>query len=227
MTRPMENRGLSLKLFEIDRFFARYLRDLYEDSKSIEVVEGDVLKTLPGVFAREGRPQRILGNLPYHIASPIISLLIEGDYMAERMVFTVQKEVGERMNAVPGTKDYSSFTVLCRFACDVIDGGDIAPGAFYPRPHVTSRAVVLRPHGLYDKSLLPWVSRISRTMFSSRRKTLRNTLMTADWAKKLGREKIMEILAAHSIDPGSRGESLSPEKIVELAKSVQSSFDMV
>jgi 16S rRNA A1518/A1519 N6-dimethyltransferase RsmA/KsgA/DIM1 with predicted DNA glycosylase/AP lyase activity len=64
-------------------------------------------------------------------------------------------------------------------------------------------------------------------MFSSRRKTLRNTLMTADWAKKLGREKIMEILAAHSIDPGSRGESLSPEKIVELAKSVQSSFDMV
>jgi 16S rRNA A1518/A1519 N6-dimethyltransferase RsmA/KsgA/DIM1 with predicted DNA glycosylase/AP lyase activity len=51
--------------------------------------------------------------------------------------------------------------------------------------------------------------------------------MTADWAKKLGREKIMEILAAHSIDPGSRGESLSPEKIVELAKSVQSSFDMV
>lgn len=227
MTHHLAERDLSLKLFEVDRFFAGYLRELYGDHDTVEIVEGDVLKTLPDVFNREGAPERIIGNLPYNIAAVIIASLIESSCLAERMVFTVQKEVGERMTASPGTKEYSSFTVLCRFACDVTDGGDVAPGAFYPRPHVTSSVVVLNPHGRYDYSLLPWVSRISRAMFSSRRKTLRNTLLSTDWAGRLGRDKLAGMLEEHSVDPGVRGETLPPEKIVELAKSISGFFNMV
>jgi len=224
MTQHLLEYNPQLTLFEIDRLFVEYLRELYGGRSSLQIVEGDVLRTLHGVYGQRGVPDRIIGNLPYNIASAIIASMIEAGCLAERMVFTVQKEVGARISAVPGTREYSSFSVLCQFACDIIEAGDISPANFYPQPHVTSGVLVLVPHGKYDPALLPWVSRISRALFSSRRKTIRNTLLKAEWLDGVGRERMSELLEEHSIDRGLRGEVLSVQQIADLARSLGSYY---
>ncbi len=158
-----------------------------------------------------------MGNLPYNAASQIIAALLEGGIEAERMVFTVQREVAMRMSADPGSSDYSSFTVLCGLYCSVEEAGDISAGSFYPAPKVVSRIVVLRPHRRYGESEQRMAAALARDAFSSRRKTLKNTLKAGETAAKYGYERIAAALENAGIDPGLRGERLSVDDYVKLA----------
>ncbi|MDY7029520.1 MAG: 16S rRNA (adenine(1518)-N(6)/adenine(1519)-N(6))-dimethyltransferase RsmA [Spirochaetota bacterium] len=238
MTSHLAENGGRLVLFEIDRRFVEYLRQTFgtgpeagppaddgsEDAAArdrqwarrdtgVEIVAGDVLKTWKTVFEEQGMADRIIGNLPYNSAAAIIASIIEHGDLPPIMVYTVQKEVGERMTAEPGSRDYSAFTVLCRFACRVEDCGNVSAGCFYPQPHVTSKIVRMVPRGDLDYSLLPMVSSFTRRVFASRRKTIRNNLSGSMWAEKLGRDRLFELLQASGIDPEARGESLSVESI--------------
>ncbi|MGC9313776.1 MAG: 16S rRNA (adenine(1518)-N(6)/adenine(1519)-N(6))-dimethyltransferase RsmA [Sediminispirochaetaceae bacterium] len=226
MTSHLVNNGGRLVLFEIDRRFVDYLRQAFgsEDSAAtdrqgarrdtgVEIIAGDVLKTWKTVFEEQGMADRIIGNLPYNSAAAIIASIIEHGDLPPIMVYTVQKEVGERMTAEPGSRDYSAFTVLCRFACRVEDCGNVSAGCFYPQPHVTSKIVRMVPRGDLDYSLLPMVSSFTRRVFASRRKTIRNNLSGSMWAEKLGLDRLLELLQASGIDPEARGESLSVERI--------------
>ncbi len=219
MTTHLVNNGGRLVLFEIDRRFVEYLRQETGGDARIDIISGDVLKTWKSVCEQQGMADRIIGNLPYNSAAAIIASLIEYGKLPPVMVYTVQKEVGERMTADPGSRDYSAFTVLCRFACDVEDCGNVSAGSFYPRPHVTSKIVRMLPRHDLDYSLLPMVSSFTRRVFASRRKTIRNNLSGSEWADRLGRDRLFELLQASGIDPEARGESLSVERIVEFVEN--------
>ncbi|MFW6343660.1 MAG: 16S rRNA (adenine(1518)-N(6)/adenine(1519)-N(6))-dimethyltransferase RsmA [Sediminispirochaetaceae bacterium] len=210
-----------LTLFEIDRRFAEYLREIFRSTESVQVVEGDFLKTWKDVLDRKGGPDRIMGNLPYNAASHIIASLLEEEAKAPRMVFTVQKEVALRMMAGPGGKDYSSLSVLCGLHCSVSDGGDIAAGSFYPAPKVVSRVVVLQPHNRYKKQLRDIASTAARDAFLSRRKTMRNALKHGSLGSRIDHALLVKALKEAHIDPEVRGESLSVQDFIRFAENVE------
>lgn len=218
MTQMLIENTSELTLFEIDNRFIEFLTSLYSDFTHVKIVPGDVVKTWTSVYQAEGMPHRIMGNLPYNTASIIIADLIEAGCVAPRMVFTVQKEVAQRMRAVPRTRDYSAFSVICQFACTINDGGTISPGAFYPQPHIDSAIVVMMPHGRFDYKNLPIVSTITKALFASRRKTIRNNLEGSSLIPRYGREKVFKALEACEIDAGRRGEELSVDTIVHFAE---------
>ncbi len=204
-----------LAVFEIDRGFAGLLRDVYGDR--IDIVEGDMIKTWKGHRESGGMPDRIFGNLPYNAASAMIASLIEENSVPEKMVFTVQKEVAQRMAARPYSGDYSSFSVICQFACNVKIEGEIKGGAFYPVPDVTSSIVSMTPHYLYNNIAdVKSFSRFLRVIFNSRRKTLFNNL------KALGKEKAEEAITGECLKPELRADTLDTGQIVSLFARISS-----
>ena len=203
-----------LTVFEIDRGYIDFLTEQFGSHPGFQVIAGDMVKTWKSVAEQSGKPDAIFGNLPYNSASAMITQLIEGDCLAPRMVFTVQKEMGQRITAKPGSADYSSFSVLCQLACDVAYQGDLKSGSFYPVPDVVSGIVTFTPKPGFKEYATSQVLRAIRDMFASRRKTLLNNL------RPYGIEKVQSACQSLSIDVSTRAETLSPQQIVELAKAI-------
>lgn len=215
MTAELLKKGAALTVFEIDRGFALILREFFENTgDNFKIVEGDVLKTWKGEVKSKGIPNRIFGNLPYNIAAAFIADTIEKGVRFEKAVFTVQKEVAERMCAKAGSADYSSFSVLCQWAYDVKPVLDLAGGNFWPRPNVASRSVVMEKKADFPRCKNPErFIKMQRALFSSRRKTVYNNLTrftgNADTA--------FSALQASGIEPMTRAERLPLEKLLELS----------
>jgi 16S rRNA (adenine1518-N6/adenine1519-N6)-dimethyltransferase len=197
----------------------RHLRDEYTRESDFTLVEGDFMKTWKSALAEHGAPRRVLGNLPYRSASLMIAALVEGGVRPDAMVFTVQRELAERMAADPRSKAYSSFSVLCQASFSVEDRGDLKPGSFYPKPEVVSTVVEMKPRqdGL-EPEAVAILSGLLRGLFTARRKTLRNNLLAGRFAAGVTAEGIAEALEAEGIDLGARAEELSPETFVRLAR---------
>ena len=215
--------GLVVTAFEIDHGFSRLLGRVFGGNASFKLVEGDFIDTWKAEFEASGLPDRIFGNLPYSAANAIVASLIEGNLIPPRMIFTVQKEAGLRMIAVPGTKDYSSFSVLCTSACKMKLAFDLGARSFWPVPRVTSAVVRMLPRrdpvAADDRA---GFSAFVRAGFASRRKTLRNTMRAAaaSLGPSLGRgdgssldEALPEVLAALGIRADVRAEALRPEEL--------------
>ena len=203
-----------LTVFEIDRGYIDFLNEQFGSHPGFSIIAGDMVKTWRSAASSSGRPDVIFGNLPYNSASAMITQLIEGDCLASRMVFTVQKEMGQRITAKPGSADYSSFSVFCQLACDVAYQGDLKSGSFYPVPDVVSGIVTFSPKPDFRDYATPQVLRAIRDMFASRRKTLLNNL------RPYGIEKVQSACQALGIDVGTRAETLSPALIAVLARSL-------
>ena len=226
MTILLLEEKVRLTAFEIDYGFVRVLKGLFSEYENFCIVKGDVLKTL---CSQKNLPARIFGNLPYNSAFAIISDILEMEILPQHMVFTLQKEAAHRMVAGPGTKDYSSLSVLCTSVCDVRILFDIGSSAFWPRPRVTSSAVQLIPKkksmsALERKDFSDFV----RAVFSSRRKTLRNTLRF--WIKQrspfLDEAKIdtqlQGVLEELGIESSIRAEALAPDELFAIYRQLQS-----
>ena len=203
-----------LTVFEIDRGYIDFLTEQFGSHPGFQIVAGDMVKTWKAVAEQSGKPDAIFGNLPYNSASAMITQLIEGDCLADRMVFTVQKEMGQRITAKPGSADYSSFSVFCQLACDVYYQGDLKSGSFYPVPDVVSGIVTFTPKPGFREYAAPQVLKAIRDMFASRRKTLLNNL------RPYGIDRVQSACQTLGIDIGIRAETLSPQQIVELAKAI-------
>ena len=203
-----------LTVFEIDRGYIDFLTEEFGSHPGFSIVSGDMVKTWRTVFEQSGRPDAIFGNLPYNSASAMITQLIEGDCLAPHMVFTVQKEMGLRITAKPGSADYSSFSVLCQLACDVSYQGDLKSGSFYPVPDVVSGIVTFTPKSGFREYASKAVLKVIRDMFASRRKTLLNNL------RPYGIEKVNSACQSLGINPAARAETLSPLQIADLAKTL-------
>lgn len=226
MTADILDRGAELTAFEIDRGFAEVLRDGFGGNPRFRLIEGDVLKTWPAE-AERSHPSRLFGNLPYNIAATIIADTISREIRFDRVVITVQKEVALRMGARPSTEDYSSFSVLCQWAYRVTQLMDLAPGSFWPRPNVVSKAVAMDRREDWPRCESPALfMSLLRALFSSRRKTIKNNLLP--WLKTgnridadaLGERVMEEALERSGIDPLRRAETLEVEDFLRFSDAL-------
>jgi len=233
MTALALDSGIGLTAFEIDHGFSRLLIRHFGSRSSFKLVEGDFIQTWKAELEASGPPDRIFGNLPYSAANAIVASLIEGGLVPPRMIFTVQKEAGLRMIAVPGTKDYSAFSVLCTSACKSKLAFDLSSSSFWPVPRVTSTVVRMEPRrepvASGDRA---GFSAFVRAGFSSRRKTLRNNVRAAGPAlgPLFGRgdgasldDALGEALERLGIRPDVRAEALKPEDLARVYGALRQS----
>ncbi|EPF27786.1 ribosomal RNA small subunit methyltransferase A [Treponema medium] len=220
MTSLLLEAGADLTVFEIDRGFVQLLTSYFGSYHSFHLIEGDVLKTWKTEYQRHA-PKAFFGNLPYNIAAKLIAATIEAECFFDCMVITVQKEVGLRMTAAPGSADYSSFSLLCQWAYDVEPIRDIAPAAFWPKPNVESRALRFTkkqsPQPVRDARLF---LSLVRGLFSARRKTVKNNLsafLAAKGKKTLSAESLLKVA---EIDPAARAESLTIYDFIRLSDTL-------
>lgn len=221
MTNTILERGADLTVFEIDRGFASLISGFFENytkAGTFRIVEGDVMKTWKGQLKEAGQPDRFFGNLPYNIAATIIADTIENNVRFEKCVFTVQKEVAQRMCAKPGTADYSSFSALCQWAYDVKPLLDLAGGNFWPKPNVDSRAVVFTKKADFPCCKNPELFiKMQRALFSSRRKTVRNNL--SQFLKN--NDLAVSCLEKAGIDIMKRAEVLTLPELLHLSDVIE------
>jgi 16S rRNA (adenine1518-N6/adenine1519-N6)-dimethyltransferase len=219
MTEALLEKGCKVRVFEIDRGFISMLHSFFSKEESegrFSIVEGDVLKTWKN--QDRNTSVRLFGNLPYNIAATFIADTIASGVFFDRCVFTVQKEVTDRICAAPGTKNYSSFSVLCQLSYDVSPGIELAPGNFWPRPNVSSQAVLLkRKEKLPDVDTKKFVS-VVHALFSSRRKTIANNI------KPLLKPQMQaeELFEKAGLDKSERAENLTVENFVRLSQILSS-----
>jgi 16S rRNA (adenine1518-N6/adenine1519-N6)-dimethyltransferase len=214
---PAARRVIAL---ERDPELARFLAaELLADSPGVEVICQDVLKfDFPGAAREAGMPLAVVGNLPYQITSPLLFSLIRDVAAINCAVLMMQSEVGARLTASPGTKDYGILSVLVQYHFRVTRLFSLSPGNFYPPPQVDSVVLRLVPEtraaAARDAALLHL---IVKTAFGHRRKTLNNTLVSEAAAFGLSPEAMGSILGELNIDLKRRGETLSVAEFVALS----------
>jgi len=217
MTSLLLEQGLCVRAFEIDPGFALSLREMFADSAGFTLVGGDVLKTWPD----EPAAPYLLGNLPYNIASALLCDFIEQGRFFNRIVVTVQREVARRMAAVPGSADYSSFSVLCASAYRVKPLMVIKGASFYPKPNVDSQAVLLELREDAARARPACLYPLVRRLFSSRRKTIKNNLTTFFASRENPAVVAAQALEKSALDGSRRAESLSLEDFEALAQAIE------
>jgi len=210
LTDALQRSDATLHAVEFDRDLVADLRERYAGSGNVTLHEADALRF---DFASIGRRLRIVGSLPYNISTPLLFHLLEMLDCIEDMHFMLQKEVVDRMAAMPGSKRFGRLTVMLRSLCDVESLFDVPPSAFSPPPKVRSSVVRLLPNpdratSVHDR---PALSQIVTRAFSQRRKTLRNALSD---------EVTVDQLVAVGIDPGARAETVPVERWIALSNSL-------
>ena len=186
--------------------------------ENAKVVFGDAMK-LDIAEVMEGKPYRVIANLPYYITSPILSALLEAECF-EAVTVMVQKEVAVRIAAKPGTADYSAFTVFCQFYAEPKILFDVPAHCFMPQPKVTSAVVMLQtrkelPWEILDKATF---FRTVKASFAMRRKKLQNGL--AAGFPELGKEGAGQVIAECGLDENVRGETLDIAQFAKLANAI-------
>ena len=222
ITHMLIQKKVNLTSFEIDHGFASLLTEVaFNDEENFNLIEGDALKTL---FKKRllPLPDRIVGNLPYNVGSVMIGKLIENSYLPPLMVFTLQREVVDRMTSKPGEDDYSSFSVLTQIDYENKLSLKLPKGCFWPQPNVESAVVVMkkRETPLVDEELRPIFIPLIRDLFQQRRKTVRNNLNSSEYGN-MGKEKVEEIISCAGLCGSERAEALSWEDLVRLAESAE------
>ena len=222
ITHMILKENVDLYSFEIDHGFASLLSGpAFGDESRFTLVEGDALKTL---FKKRllPLPDRIVGNLPYNVGSVMIAKLIENSYLPPLMVFTLQKEVVDRMTAKTGEDDYSSFSVLTQIDYENKLMLKLPRGCFWPQPNVDSAVVVMkrREKSLVDDTLRPVFIPLLRDIFQQRRKTRRNNLNSSEYGN-LGKDKVEEILSLSGLSGNERAEALSWDSLIKLSESAK------
>ncbi len=212
--------GMSAKnvvCYEIDTTLENVLKENICDLNNVKVIYQDFLKAnvLYDIKGYEYKKLYFVANLPYYITTPIIIKIIEDCIPVDKMVFMVQKEVGNRFKALPGSKEYGSLSVYLNYYFDVKKILDISRHVFMPEPNVDSIIVEFSK----KENLLPVANegvffKLIRDSFTQKRKTLRNNLKGYDL------EKIEEVLNRHNFDLSVRAEQLSTEIFIEIANNL-------
>ena len=219
ITHLLLKKGAAVTAFEIDHGFASVLRDEAFADEAFTLVEGDALETL---FQIPFDAERIAGNLPYNVGSEIIARIIEMGMLPPLMVFTLQKEVAERMTAKAGSDAYSSFSVLSQLEYDNSVPYIIKAGSFFPAPRVDSAVIVMKRK---EKSIVADDERegflsFVRMLFNQRRKTLRNNILSSGFGSK-GREAVDEAFSSVLLTGGERAETLNAEELLSLYRAIK------
>jgi 16S rRNA (adenine1518-N6/adenine1519-N6)-dimethyltransferase len=213
ITTPLAGLATTLHAIEFDRDLVSTLRNRFSTQQNVIIHEADALNF---DYAALGEKLRIVGNLPYNISTPLLFHLLRYKDVIADMHFMLQKEVVERMAAVPGTKRYGRLTIMLGCHLEVVHLFDVPPSAFSPPPKVTSSVVRMRPiqQPAFDIKDAGLLEKIVKQAFSRRRKTLRNALDGLADAEEIG---------AAGLDPSQRPEQIPIEGWVRLANRLADS----
>lgn len=213
---------------ELDDRLVPVLRELFSDQPHVQIIHGDAMKLDLHQLIREhlGDCSRIsvVANLPYYVTSPILMRLLEEKLPLDRVVVMIQKEVAERLTAVPGSKAYGSLTVAAGYYAETEWVTKVPAHVFIPQPQVDSAVIRLnvRQHPPVDVKNEALFFRVIRAAFGQRRKTLLNAL-SSGLSGGEGKETIHQAALEAGIDPKRRGETLSLEEFAQLANQLQAS----
>lgn len=222
LTREMAKRAGKVVAVEIDKNLIPILKETLADFDNTEVVNEDILKVDINKLVDEklsGGPVKLIANLPYYITTPIVMKFLEEDIPVTDIVVMVQKEVADRMNAVPSTKDYGALSVAVQYYCDTEIVAKAPRHMFIPQPKVDSTVIGLhiREEKKYKADNEQLFFKTVKAAFGQRRKTLLNSLSSMG---VLDKAKIKEVLAEAGIDEKRRGETLSIEEFAHLSNII-------
>lgn len=220
LTRRLAEVAAKVWAIEIDPFLFESLSKTHLGSHpGVQLIHGDVLK----VSFDDLLPQhkiKLVANLPYSISTEVLFRIFATHHHFSSLVLMVQKEVAERIAAHPGTKSYGTLSVWRQAHGRIVEKVQVAPAAFFPQPKVRSTIlkIELFQEPLVSSAEAPFMRGVIRAAFGQRRKTLANAL--AAWWKQ-GREEIEALLRAQGIDPKRRGETLSVNDFIALAREAK------
>ncbi|MDE6626101.1 MAG: 16S rRNA (adenine(1518)-N(6)/adenine(1519)-N(6))-dimethyltransferase RsmA [Lachnospiraceae bacterium] len=220
MTQYLAEAAKEVIAVEIDKALIPILQETLQDYDNITLMNEDILKVDIRALVEEkngGRPIKVVANLPYYITTPIIMGLFEGHVPLDNITVMVQKEVAQRMQAGPGTKDYGALSLAVQFyACPYIVA-NVPPNCFIPRPSVGSAVIRLSrwddpPVQVQDEKFM---FALIRASFNQRRKTLQNSLVNGGIGVE--KEQVMSALKQMNLPPAVRGEALTLEQFAKLS----------
>lgn len=234
LTELMAAQAAAVVTVEIDRDLFRLAAEELDELENVTMLQFDALKNknrfnpvlLEAVYgqldAEPGRRLKLVANLPYSIATPVLSNLLTLDRPPQSMTATIQKELADRIVARPGTKDYGSLSIWMQSQCRVRVVRVMPPTAFFPRPKVTSAIVQIEvDDALRDRIRdRKFFHDFTRSMFFHRRKFLRSELLSA-FKKRLAKPQVDHILGELGLDPTIRAERLDVETMLGLAEVVR------
>jgi 16S rRNA (adenine1518-N6/adenine1519-N6)-dimethyltransferase len=221
MTQYLANAAREVCAVEIDRSLIPILKDTLKAYDNVTVINEDILKVDIQKMAQEkngGRPIKVVANLPYYITTPIIMGLFESHVPVESITVMVQKEVADRMQVGPGTKDYGALSLAVQYYAKPYIAANVPPNCFMPRPKVGSAVICLMRHekppvDVENEKLL---FQIIRASFNQRRKTLANGLKNYE-GLSYDKETVEAAIAECGFTPSIRGEALTLEEFARLS----------
>ena len=224
MTQYLCERAREVVAVEIDKNLIPILSDTLKNYSNVTVINEDILKLDICKLAEEknqGKPIKVVANLPYYITTPIIMGLFESHVPIDSITIMVQKEVAERMQEKPGSKEYGALSLAVQYYAKPEIVANVPPNCFMPRPNVGSAVIRLTRHEkppveVEDEKLM---FRIIRASFNQRRKTLANGLNNAPEIH-LPKEVIQESIVSLGVPENIREEALSLEQLAELSKEI-------
>ena len=222
LTKEMGRTAEKVVAIEIDKTLIPILEETLADFPNIEVINQDILKVDVQELVKaklNGGPVKLIANLPYYITTPIVMKFLEEDIPVTDIVVMVQKEVADRMNAQPNSKDYGALSVAVQYYCDTEIVAKAPRHMFMPQPNVDSTVIGLhvREEKKYNVDNEDIFFKTVKASFGQRRKTLLNSLGGLGF---LSKDQIKVALQEANIDEKRRGETLSIEEFASLSNAV-------
>ncbi len=224
MTQHLAAAARGVAAIEIDKALIPILEDTLSGYDNVTIIHDDVMKVdLEALTQKrnEGRPVKVVANLPYYITTPIIMGLLEKHVPVQSITVMVQKEVADRMQVGPGTKDYGALSLAVQYYASPYIVANVPANCFLPRPKVGSAVIRLTTHEsppvkVKDEKLM---FAIIRASFNQRRKTLQNGI---SHAAELGisKEQTVKVLEEMGLSPSIRGEAMTLAQFAEFINRV-------
>ncbi len=224
LTQYLAERAGNVAAVEIDKKLMPILQETLSAYENVTLINADILKLDIFRLAEEmngGRPFKVVANLPYYITTPIIMWLLESRAPVKTVTVMVQKEVADRMQVGPGTKDYGALSLAVQYYARPEIVANVPPNCFIPRPNVGSAVIRLTeyetpPVQVADERRM---FALIRAAFNQRRKTLVNALCNAP-ALDITKEQAAAALERMGLSPTIRGEALTLEQFAGLSKEL-------
>ncbi len=226
LTREICDLAKQVIAIEIDEKLLPILNSEFKENENLQIISDDFLRIDLEELANAhpGKNVKYVGNLPYYITTPIIMKILESKIPYSSLTIMVQKEVGDRLLASAGTKNYGAISVACQYYADVIKITDVSREVFYPKPNVDSSVIQLK----YNKDKIKvhnerFYFECVRASFSQRRKMISNSLSTVNG---ITREDVIDVLDRLSIQPARRAETISPQEFADISNALQKMKDI-
>lgn len=230
LTEQLARASKKVVAFEIDQRLLPILAETLSPYDNVKIIHQDVLKAdVKEVMAEEFNEFKdvmVVANLPYYVTTPIIMKLLEEHLPIRGIVVMLQKEVADRIAAVPGTKDYGSLSIAIQYYTEAETVMVVPKTVFVPQPNVDSAVIKLtkREKPAVDVKDESFFFQVTKASFAQRRKTLLNNLTSQLPDGKDKKEEIIEALSDSGIDPARRGETLSLEEFARLSNELYRYF---